>query len=165
MESEDFFNIEESSILNGLYLILVLKNKERTTIDELATALYLYRFPFITKQIIDKEEEVHISNLFSHAELNNLDTMLYPFLLEKYNNRFISSLKELLARELVDVEQDYVYLKKELDMKELLNEEAIIQIDQKLGYIVKVINSMDYKTLKKKIEEIVGEKHWKTHSL
>lgn len=165
MELEDFFNVEESRVLNGLYLILILKNLERGTIEQLATSLYLYRFPYIAEKLMSHKDQIEFLKLFSYAELNNLDTMLYPFLIEKYNDRFINSFKELLARELVEVKGDYIILKRGLEYEELWSMEDIVQIDRQLFYIAKLIKITNNNELKKKIEEIVGEQHWRTHSL
>ncbi|QSF36397.1 hypothetical protein ICR95_28060 (plasmid) [Priestia megaterium] len=160
MDSQEMFNVEENNFLNGMYLVIIIDELEKCTVEQLAMVLYLYRFPNIVENFLSSNEKISYLELHSHAELNNLDTVfLSPFLLDKYNKKFINAFKELLARDIIEIKNQVVTLNKSMKNElQNLHDMNINTVKNKMRYLAKIVKRNSIKEINKKMERIVGEK-------
>jgi hypothetical protein len=151
-------NIEENSALNGVYLLSLMIFLGKSTFDQVATAMYLFRFVNITSELLTNEDKREFISLLPDWETNNLDSMLSEIIIEKYNSRFLSGLKELLSREMIISNEHYISLKDEVkeDAKELFIGEQYKIILHKSYFIAKLIKEVPLDSLNRKIHQILG---------
>jgi hypothetical protein len=154
----DLQNIEENSALNGVYLLSLMNYLGKSTLDQVATAMYLFRFVNVTSELLTFEDKKEFLSLVPVWETNNLDTMLSGIIYEKYNSRFLSGLKELLSRELIVSNEHYIALKDEVkeDVKKLFIGEQYKTILHKSYFISKLIKEVPLDSLNRKIYQIIG---------
>ncbi|MGG3689473.1 hypothetical protein [Caldifermentibacillus hisashii] len=153
------YEIEESPEINGYILLNLLNELEECTIEQLAVSFYLYRF---TKVLVDILNTLKLSQEFSKTlpeqELLNLDTILMPYLNEKYNERFKKGIIQLLSRSLIIANQNKISInrtKLTSRKNELEKEGSISRLKVKL--VSKVIREFEIGELNKIISNIVGE--------
>lgn len=155
---EMLYQIEESSKLNGFIMLNLMINLKKCSIEQLAIGLYLYRFSNILKIILSEMKQTEdIFSEFPQWDYFNLDTVLTPFLIEKYNDRFQKGFIELLSRNLIIVNDEELLINDE-SVSEFIDE--IIKnkyVHKKCEYITKVINTYPTDVLNEKISEIVGD--------
>lgn len=159
-ESE-LYEIEESGILNALYLLFLLKHLKKCSLNALACGMYLFRFLNLTIHLLEEAEREKFIQFIPEWELENLDSLLMPYILQKYDKRFINGLKELYVRALIEIENNTVMLK-ENEKTGLFEIEKFELINHKAFHISEIIKRTSYEELVKKIETIVGEEQWKT---
>jgi len=150
------YEIEESSKLNGYIMLNLMVVLKKCTLEQLAVGLYLYRFSNVLQTILIKTGESELNDL-PQWDYFNLDTVLAPLLIEKYNDRFKKGFMELLSRNLVFVNQEKVILNHENVsgyIDEITNN---IHVYKKCQYINKVIESYSIETLNQIISQIVGD--------
>lgn len=150
--------IEESSKLNGYIMLNLMVILKKCTLEQLAVGLYLYRFNNVLQSIPikAKENQNNLSDL-PQWDYFNLDTVLTPFLIEKYNDRFKKGFIELLSRNLIFVREEIVILNNENVsgyIKEIVEN---TRVHKKCQYISEVIKDYPIETLNQIISKIVGE--------
>ena len=154
----DLQNIEENSALNGVYLLSLMNYLGKSTFDQVVMAMYLFRFVNVTSQLLASEDKKEFMSLLPEWEINNLDSMLSGIIIEKYNSRFLSGLKELLSREIIISDEYYLALKDDVkeDIKELFIGEQYKTILHKSYFIAKLIKEVPLDSLNRKIHQIIG---------
>lgn len=154
----DLQNIEENSALNGVYLLSLMQYFEKSTFDQVATAMYLFRFVNVTTELLASEDRKEFISLLPEWETNNLDSMLSGIIIEKYNSRFLSGLKELMSREMIISDEHYIALKDEVkeDVKKLFIDEQYKTILHKSYFIAKIIKDVPLDILNSRIYQIIG---------
>lgn len=154
------YEIEESSQLNGYILLHLLNELEECSIEQLAISFYLYRFTNVLTEILDS---INLDqNLMQHLperEIFNLDTVLMPFLTEKYNERFKKGIIQLKARSLINVSNSKISINgNKLDYsKNTSKKDVTLQLKVKL--VSRVIKEYNVSDLNKIISKIVGERN------
>lgn len=153
------YEIEESREINGYILLLLLNELEECNIEQLAVSFYLYRFTNVLVEILysTKLEQEFLNDL-PEREMFNLDTILMPFLTEKYNERFKKGVTQLLSRSLINVSESKITLnrtKLAYSTNGLEKDDSTLQLKVKL--ISKVIREFEISKLNKIISKIVGE--------
>ncbi|PAD93584.1 hypothetical protein [Shouchella clausii] len=150
--------IEESSKLNGYILLNLIVILKKCSLEQLAVGLYLYRFSNVLQNIpIKNEEKKNELKGFPQWDYFNLDTVLTPFLIEKYNDRFKKGFIELLSRNLIFAKEEKVILNYE-NVSEYMEEIVEnIRVHKKCQYISKVIEYYPIESLNEIISKIVGE--------
>lgn len=134
----------------------------KCSMNQLACALYLVRFSKVLSKFLSKEEEVDFLNKVPEWELGNLDAMLVPYINQKYDIRFIRGIKELFAKGLIQIENEFVQL---ISKKEISSgSETIMRIQHKADYASRLVMGMNIELLNKQISRIVGEEQWGTFS-
>ncbi|WP_045521371.1 hypothetical protein [Neobacillus niacini] len=153
------YEIEESREINGYILLLLLNELEECNIEQLAVSFYLYRFTNVLVGILYSAKlEQEFLNDLPEREMFNLDTILMPFLTEKYNERFKKGVTQLLSRSLINVSESKITLnrtKLAYSTNGLEKGDSILQLKVKL--ISKVIREFEISKLNKIISKIVGE--------
>ncbi|MBG9611828.1 hypothetical protein [Bacillus cereus] len=154
------YEIEESPQLNGYILLHLLNELEECSIEQLAISFYLYRFTNVLAKILNSinRDQGLIKNL-PEQEIFNLDTVLMPFLTEKYNERFKKGIVQLIARSLINVSNNKISINgNKLDhSKNNLKKDVAIQLKVKL--ISKLIKEYNVSDLNKIISKMVGERN------
>lgn len=155
------YEIEESPQLNGYILLHLLNELEECSIEQLAISFYLYRFTNVLTEILNNSnlEQYSIRQL-SEREMFNLDTILLPFITEKYNKRFKNGIIQLISRSLIIVYDSNILINRTKiisSKSELEKEDLTIQLKVKL--ISKVIREYKISDLNKIISKIVGERN------
>lgn len=153
------YEIEESREINGYILLLLLNELKECNIEQLAVSFYLYRFTNVLVEILYSVKlEQEFSNDLPEREMFNLDTILMPFLTEKYNERFKKGVTQLLSRSLINVSESKITLnrtKLAYSTNGLEKDDLTLQLKVKL--ISKVIREFEISKLNKIISKIVGE--------
>ncbi|MFS1516398.1 hypothetical protein V1503_07800 [Bacillus sp. SCS-151] len=155
---EMLYQIEESSKLNGFIMLNLMLNFRKCSIQQLAVGLYLFRFSNVLQIIISEiENSKEVFSEFPQWDYFNLDTVLTPFLIEKYNDRFQKGFIELLSRNLIKVDGEELLINDEvvLGFKEEIRKNKYVY--KKCEYISKVINTYPTDILNEKISKIVGD--------
>ncbi|MDA1782687.1 hypothetical protein PDL07_08350 [Bacillus cereus] len=160
IDIEEAYNIEENSILNGMYLVIIIHELGECTVEELAMTLYLCRFPNITKYFLSENDKNGYLNLYSDTEMNNLDNVfLTSFLIGKYSTRFIRGLKEIISRDMIKIDEQVIRLTENVDAGMLvLNDKNVSNIQKKVRYIERIINENSIDIINTRIEKIVGDR-------
>lgn len=152
------YDVEESSKLNGFIMLNIMINLKKCSIEQLAIGLYLYRFSNILRVILSEmEQNKEISLEIPQWDYFNLDTVLTPFLTEKYNERFQKGFIELISRNLITVDKDEVIINEDnvsTHINEIIRNEYVYK---KSKYVSKVIDRYPIDILNEIISEIVGE--------
>lgn len=156
------YDIEESSPFNGLILLIILNFMPRCSMNQIACALYLVRFSKILSKLLNKEEEIEFIKNVPGWEFGNLDSMLVPYINQKYDARFIRGIKELFAKGLIQIEGDSVQLISPIELS--TNNETIKRIQNKAYYASLVVMRTNVAQLNKQISRIVGEEQWENVS-
>lgn len=149
--------IEESSKLNGYIMLNLMVILKKCTLEQLAVGLYLYRFNNVLQRVPIKAKENQSLNDLPQWDYFNLDTVLTPFLIEKYNDRFKKGFIELLSRNLIFAKDEIVSLNNENEsgyIKEIVEN---TRVHKKCQYISEIIKAYPIETLNQIISKIVGE--------
>ncbi|ARU62933.1 hypothetical protein CBW65_19565 [Tumebacillus avium] len=160
----ELFAMEESVYVNALYLHFLLKEIGPCTLRTLANALYLFRFSKITLSLLKKNEAAALRRSMPEWEFENLDNMLIPYIVERFDSRFIGGVKELIVRKLAYLEEDVLILNPTYEMI-FAKIPVRKRITVKVKYVTKVIQRYSFDELHLKITKLVGEERWKTQSL
>lgn len=152
------YEIEDSYEINGYILAHLLYDLNACSIEQLATAFYLYRYPNISIKIL---ELTNIQNdiliQLNDYEIFNLDTVLMPLISEKYNKRFKNGFKQLLAYSLIISEEDKITLNLSnlYSMKNLETSDSNLIVKVKL--VSNIVKSYNISELNSLITKIVGD--------
>lgn len=153
------YEMEESPEINGYILLHLLNELVECNIEQLAISFYLYRFTNVLVEILDGTKFEHeFINVLPERDIFNLDTILMPFLTEKYNGRFKKGVIQLLSRSLISVSESKITLnrtKLAYSTNGLEKDDSTLQLKVKL--ISKVIREFEISELNKIISKIVGE--------
>lgn len=156
---EQLFNIDESGLLNGFYIVSLLYHLRRCTIDQLATALYLFRFVGVTYQLLATDERDTYWAEIPDWEKDNLDGMLVHVLIEKYTDRFSAGLRELMARDIIATDEQEIFLRD--DVREVVSLVATERIHRdimhKAEYVSSLVMKVPLDILKDRIKVVVGD--------
>lgn len=152
------YDIEEGRAINGLIILILLKFMPKCSLKQLACALYLVRFTKILSKLLDEDDRIQYLSGIPEWELGNLDILLSPYILQKYDYRFIRGIKELLAKNIISFDGDHVYSKITVDLS--LENDSIRRIYHKAFYSSKVVMNTDISKLDDKIYQIIGEEQW-----
>jgi hypothetical protein len=153
-------NIEDNIALNSIYLLLIILNFKKCNLEQAAISLYLLRFSNIFVSLLNNEDTDKYLSLCTHSELNNLDSMLSPYLLSIYNDRFHFALKELLARDIIIVEQTEEFainMNKNYLESTILTIPEVGTINKKIVFIVHFVERASIFELKDKIHKLTGD--------
>ncbi|MEK4701825.1 hypothetical protein MKX47_20200 [Solibacillus sp. FSL R7-0668] len=153
------YEIEDSPELNGYILMNLLYNLKACSVEQLAIAFYLYRFPKVSIQILGRSDsQIENLYLFNEYEMFNLDILLMPLLSEKYNVRFKNGFKHLLSYSLLNIKQDLITLNTnylEQITHQLENSNSIMTSKVKVATII--IQAYNINELNYMINKIAGE--------
>ncbi|MBT2764812.1 hypothetical protein [Paenibacillus sp. ISL-20] len=154
----ELFNIDESGVLNGFYMLSLLHYLKSCTLDELATAMYLFRFVNITEQLLGDNDQIEYLSGIPEWERYNLDTMLSNVLIEKYTDRFKTGLKELISRGMILNEgQDILLLDSVREnSRDILEDKKFNLVVHKAKYVSKLIETFSIEELNEKIKTLIG---------
>lgn len=156
---DELLNIDESGLLNGFYMLSLLYYLGKCTFDELSTAMYLFRFVNVTHQLLSLEDQGRYWAQIPDWEKDNLDVMLVHVLIEKYNDRFVAGIRELMSREMIATDEQYVSLMENVreTAANVLWSESYRPIMHKAHYVSKLMGSVPLDKLKDRIRTIVGD--------
>lgn len=156
---EQYVNIEENVAINSLYLVMILNKFGKETLEGLALAFYLFRFTTVLVSLLDKQNKETYLRLCSESDLQNLDSLLSPYLVNIYNDRFQRSLSELLARDMIcrDDNENFSINFNEQILNDLINELELNRLNERLNIIVVYIRSKEVSVIKQKIYSYAGE--------
>ncbi|KYG93730.1 hypothetical protein ABEW24_06400 [Paenibacillus jamilae] len=154
----DLNNVEESGVLNGIYLLTFLHFIKRATLDEIAIGMYLFRFVNVMNELLSLDDKRVFMSKIPEWEKDNLDVMLSNVIIEKYNSRFLSGLKELLSRDMIIIADQYICLKEDVRSSsvDLLTNESFELVVHKAKYISQLMDQISLDDLKERIKGIVG---------
>lgn len=152
-------NIEENVTINSLYLIMILNQYGKATLEELAIAFYLFRFTNIFVGILDKRTQENYLKLCSPSDIDNLDSLLSSYLVNIYSERFQRSLSELLARNMVrnDANDNFCMNFDNKMLDDLINELELRLINERVKIIVRYIENNEISVVKQKIYNYAEE--------
>ncbi|REE84560.1 hypothetical protein A8990_11495 [Paenibacillus taihuensis] len=156
---EQYINVEENVVINSLYLAIVLNKFGKAKLEELAIAVYLFRFTNVLVSLLEKQNMKSYMRLCQESDLQNLDSLLSPYLVNIYNDRFQRSLSELLARDMIqrDKNDDFFINFDAQILINLINELELNLVDERFNIIVQYIRSNEVSVIKQKIYGYSGE--------
>jgi hypothetical protein len=165
-ENNVSYNIEDDPKLNALYLLFLLSQINACTIEKLAISLYLFRFINITLQLLNDGQKEELLQYLKTEDIDNLDTLMAPILIEKYNTRFKFGITELLARDLIKVSDSdsVVKMKKSIDISQEFNLEhyPFQKVFKKASAVSNLMNKYSVNEINILINKKIGEKDGKT---
>ncbi|MFK4475367.1 hypothetical protein ABH897_005156 [Paenibacillus sp. RC73] len=157
----EWYEVDESGELNALYLFVLLTYLKKCSLNQLAVAFYLFRFVNILYKLLNaKDAELFIKEI-PDWEKGNLDSVLAPYIIGKFDHRFLSGLREIISKNIAVLEGDTVILQKK-KFSVLLNEKYH-RLFHKANFSCKLVRRIQYENLLNKINKIVGENQWQTH--
>jgi hypothetical protein len=162
LETEfEWYEVDESGELNALYLFILLYHLKKCTLNQLAVAFYLFRFVNVLYKLLNaKDAELFIREI-PDWEKGNLDSVLAPYIIEKFDHRFLSGLREIISKNIAILEDDTVILQKKHSSFPLIVKHH--RLFHKANFSCKVVKKIQYENLLNKINKIVGEEQWETH--
>ncbi|EBK2059924.1 hypothetical protein MJ257_21840 [Paenibacillus timonensis] len=131
--------------------------------NQLACAMYLIRFSNVLIEFLDEKEKLEFLQIVPRWEFGNLDTMLVPYINQKYDVRFIRGIKELLAKGLIGIKDELVHIVPSFNIS--IESELIRRIQKKAYYASRIVKETNITSLNKKISQISGEQLWGKFSL
>jgi len=151
----EWYEVDESGELNALYLFILLTYLKQCSLNQLAVAFYLFRFVNILyKMLNSKDAELFIKEI-PDWEKGNLDSVLAPYIIGKFDQRFLRGLREIIAKNIAVFDGDTVILQKKkfaASLKEKHN-----RLFHKASFSCKLVKKNQYDNLLNKINKIVGE--------
>jgi len=152
------YDVEESSAINALIIIILLQHMPKCTLSQLACASYLVRFTNVLSKLLNNQTKVDFLKGIPYWEFGNLDTVLSPYIIQKFDTRFLRGIKELLAKNLIHIDKNNVSLA--CPPKIELGNDDFKHIQHKAYYASLVVMNKNNSELVEQIYRIVGEEQW-----
>ncbi|MFB5759153.1 hypothetical protein [Paenibacillus medicaginis] len=152
------YEADETGSYNGLILFMIINSFSKCTLDQLSYAFYLVRFTKVLSRLLNEIERERFLEYIPEWELRNLDSILSPYIIQKYDRRFVRGLKELLARSLVKIEGEFVSVALRAAIP--LENDSFRIIRHKAVFACTVIRRYELSQLQTKIYQAIGEEQW-----
>lgn len=150
-----FFDINKSIYLNGLYILVLLKNLEECIeMEKLLIGFYFMKYPKVLVDVAEKNEIKINTNCFQEYDLDNIETDMLKFSMRIHTEGLYDALSYLYSKDIISYSESDDKVSKSLQFQKV----DFLQIPKYLieegASVIKVIEAVGVPKLKESINDL-----------
>ena len=153
-----FFDVNKSIYLNGLYILVLLKNLEKSIeMDKLLLGFYFMKYPKVLVDVAEKNKIQINTDCFQEYDLDNIESNMLKFSIRIHTEGLYDALAYLYSKDIIS------YLVSDDKVSKSIQFENIefLQVPKNLieagASVIKVIEDVGVPKLKESINDLERE--------
>lgn len=150
-----FFDVNKSIYLNGLYILVLLKNLEKSIeMEKLLIGFYFMKYPKVLVDVAEKNKIKINTNCFQEYDLDNIETNMLKFSMRIHIEGLYDALSYLYSKDIISYSGSDDKFSKSLQFENV----DFLQVPEYLieagSSAIKVIEAVGVPKLKESINDL-----------
>ena len=150
-----FFDVNKSIYLNGLYILVLLKNLEKSIeMEKLLIGFYFIKYPKVLVDVAEKNRFQIDTSCFQEYDLDNIESNMLKFSMRIHTEGLYDALSYLYSKDIISYSGSDDKVSKSLQFENV----EFLQVPEYLieagASVIKVIEAMGVPKLKESINDL-----------